>query len=127
MTPEQIDAMEAGPEMDALIATKVMGYTRAVLPIHEDDNFPLYSLDDDGLYLFYSKSGGTIWSPSSYIDNAWEVVEKLCQLFPNSFDLNNEGKYHWICSIHHGEAYHEHSADTAPLAICRAALKAVMT
>ena len=63
-----IDEMEAGPEMDMLVAEKVMGWTQ-----HQSEEFPdmIYWMPDGrdikGAYKF---------SPSTSISEAWEVVEK---------------------------------------------------
>ena len=68
---------------------------------------------------------GHYWSPSTDIAAAWQVVEK----FTDNFQMDNfgaeDGKV-WrvfIVSNDSGD-YVKGQADTAPLAICRAALKA---
>ncbi len=105
------DSMPAGYEMDRMIGEKVMGFT----------------------YV----SGH--WRPSNDIAQAWEVVEKLRSkgvtmiVFPY--------RTGWVCSFIDGdidcdrvshdfhyidcETADTATADTPPLAICRAALKAV--
>ena len=105
------DDMPAGRELDALVAEKVMG--------QETTEWT------DGL----GGTGVTFFAPvepySTDIAAAWEVAEKLIQ----TLGIAVEQPFHdgiWRCTIFglwpkkwvcHGE--------TAPLAICRAALKAV--
>jgi hypothetical protein len=97
-----IGTMPAGPEMDALVAEKVMGYTSWAFGV------PRYSTN---------------------LETAWEVVEKMKPVWVNfrlSFGpyLVVDGKLAngwelepaW-CSPRCGYG------ETAPLAICRAAIK----
>ncbi len=75
-----------------------------------------------------------VWAPSTNIIHAWEVVEKLGNHIalqgPGTTDLG-EGYLEyatWTCSLHanHGDLYGTSAtADTAALAICRAALIAI--
>lgn len=121
--------MEAGRELDALIAEKVMGWTRYTEYVHG----PL--MHGGGMMTLYTGEsatrGGRTWSvdgfkPSVDIAAAWEVLEKIEQ----------EG-WHW--GIDGGRdgpmtigfydktegAVCEVSADTVAEAICLAALNAV--
>ena len=114
-----IDKLEAGPELDALVAEKVMGWRMI-------RNDPLLShtgwIDGDGRKR-------TRYDPPPYstdIAAAWEVLEK----FP-WFRIDNRGDYEG------NQAFMVELSDdaknlsgkmwapTAPLAICRAALRAV--
>ena len=96
-----VDSLEAGPKLDALIAEKVMGG----------------KLGLRGMGVSWDTVGYG-WSPSTSIADAWEVVLKL-----QGFSIGKVGgSGEWCCSCYGGLA----SADTAPLAICRAALKAVL-
>ena len=98
--------MEAGRELDALIAEKVMDDMLAGIRL---DGSPMF--DDIPHY-------------STQIADAWLVVEKLGK----SFDVSRCRKFQeieawfWEASFHNGP---DAQADTAPLAICLAALKAV--
>lgn len=104
MTTQTIDALPASRELDALVGEKVMGLPHIV------------------------KSGGEYWetaltlvpSYSTSITAAWEVLEK----FPLwSFTKHAHNFRCFIDPITRlGEPA---NADTTPLAICRAALKAV--
>lgn len=96
--------MNAGREMDALIAEKVMGEQisrsctcchGATCPRHDDPKTPLYS---------------------TKIADAWSVVERLAK----PFKVVWTGRV-WVCEVFSDLPSEE--ADTAPLAICRAALE----
>ena len=116
-----IDTLPAGREMDALVAEKVMGLERVGY---------LYK------YREYTESPRNvnmsekdIPSYSTSIAPAWEVVERLHDLewvVEVTID-NGVGRYCKIWKMgNKGREiiYEELDADTAPLAICRAALKA---
>jgi hypothetical protein len=102
--------MKAGRELDALIAEKVMGtnvFDFKGLPSYWDANIrrdiPHYSTN---------------------IADAWLVVEKLVKQC-YQFGLANESDGKYFCSLFFdGAGTFEESAETAPLAICLAALKA---
>lgn len=123
--------MEAGREMDKLIAENVMG-----LHISTDEHGRQSWRDSDdryqhavGRYDGYEDDEDfhTInWHPSESILWAWEVVEKLHLIIGES--VGSDGS-HWYCTNRWDEddATVEVCADTAPLAICRAALMAVNT
>ena len=110
-----IDKMEAGPEMDARVATDIMKWTAERKP---------------GLPHLWLPPGHFIsgWQPSKDISAAWLVVEKMRELGWNleigvSFhDANTYAVCCWKDPIYDDEHY---IADTAPVAICRAALKAM--
>ena len=98
--------MNAGRELDALVAEKVMGWTNVRFICHglslrgevdgePSEKVPFYSVD---------------------IDAAWDVVEKI----GTSFTLERYNRWY----VEFGDRYSA-AADTAPHAICLAALKAV--
>lgn len=110
MTRDEILNVVASRDLDALISVKVFGK----LPSFALDNFPHYSTD---------------------ISAAWEVVEKLRDPSddePDFWVITDEGKKNgWTVSSywahHDGNIDNFHiRADTAPLAICRAALLATI-
>ncbi len=119
-----IDTLEAGPELDALVAEKVMGERR-----HHDWRIDGYPGDLD-TWEACEECGlarkdfveGTFCDPpfSSDIAAAWLVVDKfrlerkMMDIFPSPRGYDVE--------IFPG---HFETAATAPLAICLAALKAV--
>lgn len=130
MTRDEILNMPAGREMDELIATKWM-----LLPVREMRGAPCPYCRSDMRFTGTRSwcSDCREWRHSPYknysyeIESAWEVVEKLCnetgcdvvKVCKRDPELYGE----WSCNFGRGfEAFGE----TAPLAICRAALLAVM-
>lgn len=119
--------LPAGPALDVLIATKVMGWTR--LPDSFDGIVatPVYRTND-GFETSYVPPFSTM------IVHAWEVVERMSRP-PHSLcvQIENDSMQgevdEWSCHFNpvgmqpRGYAV----ADTAPLAICRAALRATAT
>lgn len=110
--------------MDALVAEKVMGW-KAWKPDWFNDPNPTNWLDE--------KSGPTknwhTWSPSTSIEAAWEVVEKL-EMGDYRFKLTHysDGWYALFCNYTDKLDLVEHTAcqlETAPLGICLAALIAM--
>lgn len=113
-----IDKMEAGRELDALIAEKVMGLERCgckcglfLNEYHEPFLEPHYSTD---------------------IAAAWEVVEKLNSMGLGWFSLEQfgeKGQGQWRALIWTGGEEIDNcffaDARTVPLAICRVAYKIV--
>lgn len=107
-----IDEFEAGRELDALVAEKVMG--RILIPDEVLKHTSATNFEDIPAY-------------STDISAAWQVVEKMLELgayvdigidkYGAQVQLDNyDGKWESGESIR---------ADNAPLAICRAALKAL--
>jgi len=112
------DEMPAGREMDVLIAEKVMGWK--------------WDSRDEVFYDQEGRSRVDIFNRfSSEIEYAWMVVEKIIAM--SYTVLVSNGKHSpprqtWHCIITiipQQGGYRDGYADTAPLAICRAALKAV--
>ena len=116
MTPANL----TDEELDALVATEVMGWEkRAALP-EVDINHPLYWFDADGERQKWVYG----WFPSTSIADAWEVVEKF-----GYYESNNCAHQHtWYLEqmpVQAGQKFAKASAPTAPRAICLAALRAV--
>jgi len=121
----EIDEMEAGPELDRLVAEEVMGWT-----VEEHDGKPLHihKTADKRHWIWLCH-----WEASADIGIAWEVVEWLSEesVGPSPVTLGgglNDDDLEWCCEVgpynSNGDARAEAYAPTAPLAICRAALKA---
>lgn len=106
--------MQAGAELDAIIAEKVMGWRWAVNECQYPD------LNDGRVE---TDIGHKTFKPSRDIRAAWEVVDHFIRLHYNV----QVASYirGWTCRIigigHEGLA----DAGTAPLAICLAALQVV--
>lgn len=126
MTRDDILSMSAGKELDELVAEKVMGWKRTG-QCWKDDRGNTRTIE---LTSFGS------FEPSQDISAAWEVVEKLkdgYQYFYTGWDYPTETYFaQFIEAIatddEVGVELREINSisETAPLAICRAALLAVM-
>ena len=112
MTRDEILNMPAGREMDALIAENVMGYQWGYK--HAFSTLPTWS--KNGIVV-------TLGDYSTDISAAWEVVEKLRG--KRVMEISITKKSFW-CTVYATGRNINEKADTAPLAICRAALLAVM-
>jgi hypothetical protein len=132
MTRDEILKLEAGREMDALIAHDVMGLKKIVIGgigwwVKES---PL-----EMSYQYMEKSGD--FEPSEDMNAAWQVVAKMRE---KGFDFFAEwvtenavsrlNSLPWACfaTDDNDSVFVDFTAtaETMPLAICRAALLAVM-
>jgi hypothetical protein len=131
MTNEEIDTMEAGRELDVEIHKAL--WPRHNIQTFENLDLALWHYCDGS----HEKGSSCQWQQiplySTDIAAAWQVVEKMQSVTPGG-DIHIEcldGE--WEVSTCHGaftplgaDGWRDFSAaDTAPLAICRAALKAV--
>jgi hypothetical protein len=142
-----IDELQAGPELDRLVAEEVMGWT-----IYDDGGEPHRWLGGDGLLTGWALDEWSdgyfdeysphyagdapalftphgVFRPSVDIAAAWLVFERMTELIFCSSVGNNGNKHaaHIDCRFWN-EADGRRGisiARTAPLAICRAALKAI--
>jgi hypothetical protein len=150
LTKEAVLAMEAGPEMDALVAERVMGWERGgkndhARPAHrESKDFPgtiLNDFDSKGphdyltslgpagrVYFCGCPSSADLPAYSTSIADAWEVVEKLREWHGFDFMVwgragSTDWEAGWFEMDYDGpERRSAADAGTVPLAICRAAL-----
>lgn len=140
-----MNELKAGRELDALVAEKVMGWVHYGNWWHDPKQKDDSGLVKNGMKMMCRKDdikpthnddGDNIgWHPSSDISDAWEVVEKFKNVdgFIVSVDWcpHHEESPRWFCEIvemKNGkwtDKFWRDWADTAPLAICLAALKAV--
>lgn len=124
-TAEQIREMPAGIEMVCLVAQIIMGYPNTTKPnsyiagVFNKSGQPIYDVVNigQGCDVFDE----VVFKPSTDIAHAWEVMEKMhcLQVAPLGSDQwhacrRQDGD--WDCCDWYA------IADTAPLAICRAAL-----
>ncbi len=149
MTKEQIETMEAGDEMNRIVATKVMGWLgfdeiRKAYPYPEKRKG--HPLEGSGWIL--SKDSGvpperlpkwnifdvtTIPKFSTEISAAWKVVEAIEKGGRFHYHLDSIPCTEWHVRIHDEKAvqlggtinYSAYS-NVVPLAICRAALLVVL-
>lgn len=110
--------MTPGRELDALVAEKVMGWKERV-------DFDCIVEDTDVLIRYEPFSMEVReFHPSTDISAAWEVVEKIVSKgFSIQLDFEGDDYAFWINS---GTRKLYEYGKTAPEAICRAALLAVM-
>ena len=128
--------MEAGRELDALVAEKVMGWHR----VHDGLNERWADVNGYGAYV--NRGDGTpppgmFWSPSTDIAAAWQVVEHMRLRWDHGnsttdfWTIKDCGPSGWrveieFCPDHDAPiVIYAETPPTAPLAICLAALKAV--
>lgn len=128
MKREEIENMEAGLLMDELIATEIMGIPSI---LREDSPCPYCGSDD----MWHGKNRSRCtscneWRYSPYknysddISDAWEIIEKLDRPFSLARawlldDTKWNGYSLWVST---GKDAVSALGETAPLAICRAAL-----
>ena|SRR3990167_916449 len=131
MTNDDIDKLEAGPELDALVATRVMGWKLGEPHFLHGELMHGGSVEEvwEGPGLPRADGSSPVswgFKPSINIAAAWEVVEKLNAKFKYIDIATGDG---WLCMVNSFDGNNpvfetEGRAITAPLAICRAALKA---
>jgi len=143
VTNDEIDRMEAGPELDAMVAVAVFGWEWFAVERHFEPprGYETWrSLRDpkSGFYHFgdedrLASGNEPIWNtfgerPPKYsteIAAAWQVVERMKGVspWPYWFELSHRPKG-FMCNFV-GDTPHNAYAESAPLAICKAALRAV--
>ena len=126
--------MTAGRECDALVAEKVMGYTLSELSLPAYPKYKLFDIES-GEFSGYVKE---VPHYSTDIAAAWEVVKrmpipfKLEKCWEKAYQIGPEGWSACWSTDADCEGCNENSrctngddawAETAPLAICRCALK----
>ena len=105
---------QAGRDLDALIAERVMGWRRCADPNHGPE-CDYWWTDATSA----SEPGGCTGRRfSTDIEDAWLVVEKMIKR--GGFEIQGDTDGHWVFF-----RWATAKAKTAPLAICLAALKAV--
>ena len=130
MVADDVDRPEAGFKLDALVGVKVMKFP-VFLPGREGASprqppaFPYLAIaPDKSLRLWRSPDASTPWMPSVDIAQAWEVVERIRRLAACHLFFDRQGFMLQVDEIggSSGGPILE-TAPSAPLAICRAALK----
>lgn len=120
--------MNAGRELDALVAEKVFG-------LHRNERGHWYDVSGSSIPCYYADTepcDPSSWLPdySTSIAAAWEVIERVVsgKVSENleGFALTVQpGTIGASFSNLHGKGHFQSNGKTAPLAICLAALKAV--
>ncbi|HEX7900808.1 MAG TPA: hypothetical protein VF950_23820 [Planctomycetota bacterium] len=116
--------LSPGRELDAAVAAKVMGW-------HDVKFQPIANAFGEKVLDEYAGhppndllKNAIIPKYSSNIQFAWEVLEKLKSISVFAAVISAKGQP-WVCKVNKDTAFVEERADAAPLAICKAALKAV--
>lgn len=122
MTPEEIDGLPAGLELDALISVRVMGF--------EEKTVGNIVCGDGGTWALANARRAY----STDIAAAWEILRiplacqpivertnKIAEEWECDFGFTTQREPNGCAQCTHASA----KAPTAPLAICRAALKAI--
>lgn len=139
--------LNPGPDLDRLVAEKVMGFSfassRTALMYPKDgERYGSHFIEEGGVVVqatmgSYPDFVGTErWRPSTSIEHAWEVVEKMHALGHGMIVFKSKNK--WVCHYKIGETDVMHYrgwiydltdgtgvGETAPHAICLAALMAL--
>lgn len=138
MTHDEIMKLEAGRELDKLVAEHVMEwriYEGAPAPawMRETENglewvgfWPDEPNEEDYGWSF-GLLGTAVFMPSTDIAAAWQVVEKLRNDGYSDYHEYGEDKTPWWLFMK-PDGHYDYcaEAETDPLAICRAALLAVI-
>jgi hypothetical protein len=124
ITHEEILNMPAGKEMDVLMIAVLRGEL-IDKAIHFNSSMGIrYAIQDDGVWKF-EPGVAWLWSPSTEILAAWEIVRRFYSMRLDKYSNGDE----WRCYLVTEKDGKNHDAtgiaDTAPLAISRAALLAV--
>ena len=124
--------MEAGPELDVLVAEHVIGfcgYCRDTARIHDGFEGNAAVVQDDGTWRC-ARHDRPVWPQSvpaysTDIAAAWQVVERLVPSRFRKINISVEDDW-WMCEFGGGgESYAQAGAYGFPLAISIAALRAV--
>lgn len=101
-------------EIDKLIAEKVMGW----FPLTDANrmNWWAPSVEELPIWLKLQKN----FRPSTDIKDAWLVVEKF-----EYHKVENDAGWYYCTLANHNTKFFDGDDDKAPIAICKAALKAV--
>ena len=128
--------MEAGRKLDALIAEHVMGEPRPTGNVPDGVLAGVMTSNSGGGNWIGTTTGYTagdepVWLPKPYstdISAAWEVVEKMradkLSITLTGYWEGSTGKW-WVNVLDNVETVATVRTDTAPHAICLAALEAV--
>jgi len=112
MTKDEILNMPAGRKMDALIDEHV--FKREIV------------WERGAPFIYVLGSRESVYPYSKNITSVWDVVEKMGSVDElHDVDLRTSIRG-WVCVIFNAFESFEANAETAPLAICRAALLAVV-
>ena len=114
---EEADEVNPGTELDALVVERVMGRN-----VPTRNTAPYTLLSDSGTSARLAADVRK-WNPSECIADAWMVVEQLARCQYEVGVQISEGRYTALIA-RNGQTTAVASAETAPHAICLAAIQA---
>lgn len=106
--------MQAGRELDALVAEKVMGWEVTIA-----NGWEAYFETESGQFGPWVG----LWQPSTNMSDAWEVVREMVR--KGTYVEIAQGQELCTCCFNYDDYLTVERCESAPLAICLAALKAV--
>lgn len=112
---------EAGRELDALIAERVMGWQRCHAELHGGSGFPpgqSFSIHNIAVIPHYS----TDWGAAGQVMEHFATQGRYLWLCYEAVSYLRADTMHWAVSFAAPGQFRA-TADSAPLAICRAALR----
>lgn len=127
MTEQEIDAMEAGRELDALVAEKIMGWkvVDGWWDMGDGRSWPVEDWCDD-----YERVIQEAFRPSTDMSAAWYAIERVEATGKWASSVNavrDQSPNKWCTEFWPTDNWSPRVissyAETAPLAICRAVLK----
>lgn len=138
MTREDILAMKPGKELDALVGSIVLKLPQKYVCVVDDrseEECCILDRPSDCLFAYGLLAKGLgrddckYWrrlEPEPYstdLSAAWEVVEKMAKKWPDfGISKSNQGSKWCVSWGFDGHGWEYADAETAPLAICKAAL-----
>ena len=108
--------MKAGRDLDALVATDVMGW-------HMHGDTWAFWRNSDGHHM--APAGSTDdewWSPSTELPGAMEVLETFDRWLLKKMQMNDGRVVYQVEVMHGGRYVIGEQCDTLPLAVCHTAL-----
>src|SRR5688500_14045184 len=120
MVKAEILTMPAGIDMDRLIM-RLMPWPELDKAINYDARLgTAWANQDDGIWKF-EPGLAHLWTPSAEIHDAWDVVEQFYSMKLDKYSGGGEWRVYLVTQRYDKNVDANAIADTAPLAICRAA------
>lgn len=123
---QNVSQLSAGRELDALVAERVMGWYLKGRRWIDPERREFAGFTTEPQYDPNSDRDHPLWEPSSDMASAWEVVEKMRPDWRFLFQETPGRRWRAVFSSHsERDLAKMEDADSAPEAICKAALQAV--